>query len=201
MSERRVAGLLLAAGGGRRYGLPKALVELDGRLFVDSAARVLREGGCAPVLVVLGARAGQVRARAELSDCLVVDNPLWTTGMGSSLRAGLTALREVGQARSIEIDAVAVLPVDVPGVTGAAVRRVLAMAGPAALVRATYAGMPGHPVLIGREHWSGVYESANGDVGARDYLRRNPVSDVPCEDIATGLDVDRPEDLPGFSGS
>jgi len=175
--------------------MPKALVELDGRLFVDSAVRVLRAGGCAPVIVVLGARADEVRAKAELTDCLVVENPLWTTGMGSSLQVGLTALQEV------TADAVAVLPVDVPGVTGAAVRRVLALASPQALVRATYHGLPGHPVLIGREHWSGVYESATGDVGARDYLRRTAVTDVACEDIATGLDVDRPQDLPGSRDS
>ena len=65
MTEPRVAGLLLAAGGGRRYGMPKALVELDGRLFVESSAAVLRDGGCAPVIVVLGARADEVRAKAD----------------------------------------------------------------------------------------------------------------------------------------
>ena len=187
-----MAGLLLAAGGGRRYGMPKALVELDGRLFVESSAAVLRDGGCTPVVVVLGAQADDVRARAELTEHTVVDNPQWTTGMGSSLRAGLAALSE-----SDEFDAVAVLPVDVPGVTPAAVRRVLGRASPGALVRATYAGLPGHPVLIGREHWAGVYESATGDVGARDYLRGHRVTGVDCSDIATGVDVDRPEDLPG----
>ena len=62
--------------------------------------------------------------------------------------------------------------------------------------RATYAGLPGHPVLIGRAHWSGVYEAAIADVGARDYLRSHTVTDVDCSDIATGVDVDRPEDLP-----
>ena len=193
MAEPKVAGLLLAAGGGRRYGMPKALVELDGRLFVESSAAVLREGGCAPVVVVLGARAEQVRARADLTGYTVVDNPQWTTGMGSSLRAGLTALSGLPE----EIEAVAVLPVDVPGVTPAAVRRVLGTAGPDALVRARYADLPGHPVLIGRAHWSGVYESAVADVGARGYLRSHPVTDIDCSDIASGLDVDRPEDLPG----
>ena len=197
MAEPKVAGLLLAAGGGRRYGMPKALVELDGRRFVESSAAVLREGGCAPVVVVLGARAEDVRAEADLAGYTVVDNPQWTTGMGSSLRVGLTALSELDG----DVDAVAVLPVDVPGVTAAAVRRVLAHASPTALVRATYAGLPGHPVLIGREHFSGVYESATGDVGARDYLRDHRVSRVDCSDIATGVDVDRPEDLPGAAGA
>ncbi len=194
MAEPRVAGVLLAAGGGRRYGMPKALVELDGRLFVESAAAVLHEGGCAPVVVVLGARADDVRAKADLAGYTVVDNPQWTTGMGSSLRVGLAALTALSES---EFDAVAVLPVDVPGVTPAAVRRVLGHASPRALVRATYAELPGHPVLIGREHWAGVYESATGDVGARDYLRSHEVTGVDCSDIATGVDVDRPEDLPG----
>lgn len=192
MAESRVAGLLLAAGGGRRYGMPKALVELDGRLFVESAAAVLRDGGCDPVVVVLGARADEVRAKADLDGYPVVDNPQWTTGMGSSLRIGLTAVSELDR----EFDAVAVLPVDVPGVTPAAVKRVLGHTGSDALVRATYAGLPGHPVLIGRAHWSGVYESAVADVGARDYLRSHQVTAVDCSDIATGVDVDRPDDLP-----
>jgi CTP:molybdopterin cytidylyltransferase MocA len=195
MAEPRVAGLLLAAGGGRRYGMPKALVELDGRLFVESSAAVLREGGCAPVVVVLGARAEEVRAKADLAGYTVVDNPQWTTGMGSSLRVGLAALSEA------DVDAVAVLPVDVPGVTAAAVRRVLGQASPGALVRAIYGELPGHPVLIGREHWAGVHESATGDVGARDYLRSHDVSGVDCSDIATGVDVDRPADLPGGAGA
>ncbi len=197
MAEPRVAGLLLAAGGGRRYGMPKALVELDGRLFVESSAAVLREGGCARVVVVLGARADDVRAKADLAEYTVVDNPQWTTGMGSSLRVGLAALSELDGT----FDAVAVLPVDVPGVTPEAVRRVLGHASPQVLVRATYAGLPGHPVLIGREHWSGVYESATGDVGARDYLRSHQVIGVDCSDIATGVDVDRPEDLPDSPGA
>jgi nicotine blue oxidoreductase len=181
--------------------MPKALVELDGRRFVESAAAVLRDGGCAPVVIVLGARAEEVRVKADLAGYTVVENPQWTTGMGSSLRVGLTALSELDTEFDTEFDAVAVLPVDVPGVTPAAVRRVLGQANSRALVRATYAGLPGHPVLIGRAHWSGVYEAAIADVGARDYLRGHQVTDIDCSDIATGVDVDRPEDLPGSARS
>ncbi|HEX3789489.1 MAG TPA: nucleotidyltransferase family protein [Pseudonocardiaceae bacterium] len=189
MNEVRVAGLLLAAGAGRRMGRPKALVELNRRLLVEAAAEVLREGGCAPVIVVLGASADEVRARAELFGCELVDNPDWAEGMGSSTRVGLDA------AARTDADAVLVLPVDVPEVTAAAVRRVAELADPEVLARAEYDGVPGHPVLIGRSHLAGARESAVGDVGARDYLRRHPVRLVPCADIASGLDVDRPEDL------
>ncbi|MEJ2856582.1 MULTISPECIES: nucleotidyltransferase family protein [unclassified Saccharothrix] len=185
----RVAGLLLAAGAGRRFGRPKALVSHGGALWVDSTLAVLRDAGCAPLVVVLGARAGEVRARAGLDGAVVVVNGEWASGMGSSLRAGLAAL-------DASADAVVVLPVDTPGVTVAAVRRFVDLAAPAALARAVYDGAPGHPVLLGRDHWAGVSASAGGDAGARDYLREQRAVSVPCDDVADGRDVDRPEDLP-----
>ena len=183
-----VAGLLLAAGAGRRFGMPKALVRHDGRLFVEHAAEALHAGGCAPVVVVLGALAADVRSTAALSGSSLVDNPGWESGMGSSLRAGLAAL-------PTDSEAVVVLPVDTPGVTAAAVARFVALASPSALARATYDGVPGHPVLIGRDRWAAVSDLATDDTGARPYLARHEVTMVPCEDVATGADVDRPEDL------
>lgn len=185
----RVAGLLLAAGAGRRFGRPKALVSHAGALWVDSTSAVLRDAGCAPVVVVLGARAEEVRARAVLDGADVVVNHDWASGMGSSLRVGLAALDP-------SVDAVVVLPVDTPGVTVAAVRRFTDLATPSALARAVYDGAPGHPVLLGRDHWRGVSDSASGDAGARDYLKEHGAVAVPCDDVADGRDVDRPEDLP-----
>ncbi|MDQ2585602.1 nucleotidyltransferase family protein [Saccharothrix yanglingensis] len=186
----RVVGLLLAAGAGRRFGAPKALVSSDGVPWVDRTCAVLDAAGCAPVVVVLGASAPEVRERASLARRVVVDNPDWATGMGSSLRAGLAVLPGLGA------DAVVVLPVDTPGVTAAAVARLVALASRTALARASYGGAPGHPVLIGADHWAGAAASATGDAGARDYLRAHRALDVPCGDVADGADVDRPEDLP-----
>lgn len=182
----RVAGLLLAAGEGRRFGMPKALAEVGGRLLVERALGTLRDGGCDPVVVVLGASAAEVRTRASLPGAVLVDNPDWATGMGSSLRAGLAA------AGGLDVDAVAVLLVDTPGITPAAVRRVGSRSAPGALAMATYGGEPGHPVLLGRDHWAGVADLAQGDAGARRYLNKHPdlVSQIPCEDVADGTDMD-----------
>jgi CTP:molybdopterin cytidylyltransferase MocA len=69
-------------------------------------------------------------------------------------------------------------------------------AGPSTLARATYHGRPGHPVLLGRDHWTGAAGSAAGDKGARDYLATHDVREVDCGDLATGRDVDHPSDLP-----
>ncbi|TDV36076.1 nicotine blue oxidoreductase [Actinophytocola oryzae] len=182
--------MLLAAGAGRRYGMPKALVRHRGKLFVEAATDVLYDGGCSPVVVVLGALAEDVRTTAALSGALLVDNPDWDTGMGSSVRVGLSALG------ATDATAALVLPVDTPGTTAEVVRRFVGLASADVLARATYGGVPGHPVLIGRERWEAVSELATGDAGARPYLERHDVATVPCEDLADGADVDRPEDLP-----
>jgi CTP:molybdopterin cytidylyltransferase MocA len=183
------AGLLLAAGGGRRYGMPKALVDHGGRLLVEHALATLRDAGCDPIVVVLGAADQTVRERADLTGAIVVTNPDWEQGMGSSLRVGLTAI--AGTAAL----AAAILLVDTPGITAEAIRRVNNHAEPDALVVATYHGERGHPVLIGRDHWAGVSAMATGDVGARPYLKKHhdQVRTVGCEDIADGTDLDVPK--------
>jgi len=183
-----VAGLVLAAGAGTRFGTAKALVRLDGRTFVEIAVAALTDAGCGPVLVVIGARADEVRATSVLAGTTVLENPDWASGMGSSLRVGLAAV-------PAGVHAVVVSTVDTPWVGAGAVRRLAAPAGPSALARASYHGRPGHPVLIGRDHWAAVAAAATGDVGARDYLNEHGAVTVPCEDIADGTDVDRPADL------
>src|SRR3954462_12656080 len=86
------AGLVPPAGGGRRYGMPKALVEYGGSLLVERAVRTAA-AVCDPVLVVLGAQAGDVWQRADLTGATVLANAYWASGMASSLRVGLDGLR------------------------------------------------------------------------------------------------------------
>ncbi|MGY1638445.1 NTP transferase domain-containing protein [Geodermatophilus sp. SYSU D00742] len=182
-----VAGLVLAAGGGRRYGMPKALVEYGGSLLVERAVRTAR-AVCDPVLVVLGARAVDVWRAADLDGATVLANRDWETGMASSLRTGLEGLRGWPG----RVDAALVLLVDMPGMTPAALERLAAQAGPDALAVATYDGVRGHPVLLGREHWAGVAASATGDEGARRYLAAHRVSEVDCTGLADPTDLDVP---------
>src|SRR5918912_54526 len=165
-----VAGLVLAAGGGRRYGMPKALVEYEGSLLVERAVWTAR-AVCDPVLVVLGARAVDVWRTADLDGATVLANRDWETGMASSLRTGLDGLRGWPG----RIDAALVTLVDMPGMTPEALRTVAAHAAPDALAVATYDGIRGHPVLLGREHWAGVAQTATGDEGARRYLADHDV--------------------------
>ncbi|MGW2841145.1 nucleotidyltransferase family protein [Streptomyces sp. NPDC001493] len=193
-----VTGVLLAAGGGRRLGgRPKALLTYRGRPLIEHAIRSLRDGGCGRIVVVLGAAADEVRARSALAGCVVVVNPEWRQGMGSSLRAGLAALAGTGA------DAALVLLVDQPGIGPEAVSRVRAAAtSRASLAAASYDGTRGHPVLLGAGHWAGVAEDATGDRGARAYLRehREALTLVECGDVAEAYDIDTPEDLGRLAG-
>ena len=172
-------GLLLAAGAGRRMGRPKALVEGWLAGAVESLA------DCDSVVVVLGAAADEARPLLESQDVTIVVAPDWAEGMGASLRAGLRELQHGEDTRCL------VTLVDLPDVTAPVVRRMLARPDTEdVLARATYGGRPGHPVLLGRSHWSGVIDTAVGDRGARTYLGTHDVEPVECGDLATGLDVD-----------
>lgn len=181
-----VHGLLLAAGAGRRMGIPKALVrETDGSSWLLSSVVALRSGGCSRVLVVLGAAVVEARHLLEGSDVQVVVAEDWAEGMGASLRAGLSALREH------EATAALVSLVDLPDVGAEVVARLLDRpCGARSLARAAYDGVPGHPVLLGRDHWTALAETARGDRGARNYLAARDVELVECGDLATGGDVD-----------
>ncbi|MFB0615739.1 NTP transferase domain-containing protein [Streptomyces sp. AGS-58] len=188
-----VAGLLLAAGGGRRLGgRPKALLVHRGRPLVEHAVGVLRAAGCGRIHVVLGARADEVRRRAGLDGCVLVDNPDWAEGMGSSLRAGLASLAGTGARAAL------VSLVDQPGIGAAAVARVLgAYEDGTSLAAASYDGVRGHPVLFGADHWAGIARTATGDRGARTYLREHEdrIRLVECADVAEPYDIDTEADL------
>ena len=134
----------------------------------------------------------------EVPGAVVVANPEWQEGMGTSLKAGLTA------AQSVEaVDAVVVLLADQPLIAPEAVRRLIAAgigpAGPAgaALAVATYDGRRGHPVLFGRAVLPDLVATLHGDTGARAYLaaHEDGITRVDCTGIGRPDDVDTPEAL------
>jgi nicotine blue oxidoreductase len=206
-------------------GRPKAFVEVGGRPLLLRALDALRDGGCAPVYVVLGAEAERAAALVP-SGVTVVIAADWADGMGSSLRAGLRAL---SSAAPDEVSAALVHLVDLPGVGAEAVSRLTSLvtpsqaasagstggseepagrggssepvviAGSDVLARAAYAGVSGHPVLLGRSHWQAVCAAARGEAGARVYLAGHPdLRLVECGDLADPRDVDTPSALREF---
>lgn len=174
-----VTGVVLAAGAGTRFGMPKVLAEGGRWLRVSVAA--LHGGGCDDVVAVLGAAIVDVPppARAVVAE-------RWSDGLSASVRAGVLAADAASEW-------VVLTTVDTPDVGAATVRRVLAAAraSESGLARARYGGRPGHPVAIARRHWLELLELLAGDEGAGPFLKgRDDVVAVDCADLATGRDID-----------
>jgi len=206
----KVAGLVLAAGGGSRLGRPKAEVVVGGRRLVDLAIGSCARAGMNPVVVVLGAvwltpmpLADSLDADTpdaadagapDAPEIWLVENGDWATGMASSLKAGLAALElDPG------IDAVVVTLVDTISVGEQHLRRVgSALKDGATAVVATYDGRPRTPVGLAREVWADVAATVAGDEGARGWLRAHSdlVANVECADLGSWTDIDTPADLP-----
>lgn len=184
----RTAGILLAAGSGRRFGMPKALADTGDGPWVLRALATLR--ACDLRIVVIGAQADQVAALLP-ADTAVVVNPDHRSGLSSSLRVGL-------QSVPADVDAVVITLVDLPDLTGAVTERVLGSIGDEprkVLARAVFDGRPGHPVLIGADHREAVLRSLSDggpDTGAGRYLGANGAVEIDCSDLAGGLDQDTP---------
>jgi molybdenum cofactor cytidylyltransferase len=182
-----IGGLVLAAGGSSRFGEPKQLAVLDGRPLLEHVLIAMSDAGLDRVVAVLGANAPKIAAGVPLHGAEVVVCEQWAEGLAASLRAGVAALDGC--------DAVAVALGDQPRLSAAAIERVVSQRGADELaVRATYAGVPGHPVLLERTLLSRV-PGLRGDSGARELLNGVPIREVACDGLGSPADVDTPEAL------
>jgi len=184
-----LACVVLAAGGSTRLGRPKQLLRYRGRTLLGRAAAAGAAHASTPPVVVLGAERLRLRAllRRERVRCRIAVNARWREGLGSSLAAGVAALPRAA-------DAVLVLLVDQPAVTGASLARLVAAwrRRPGVAAAARYAGKTGVPAILPRA----LIRSARrfgGDVGARELLRvQRALTLVDLPEAA--FDVDTEED-------
>ena len=183
-----IAGLVLAAGGARRFGSPKQLAELDGVPLLQHAIdAMLAVPSLDRVVVVLGAVAEEIAAAVKFASAEPVVCRAWEEGMAASLRCGVAEIPEA--------DWAVVALGDMPGVTPEAIEAVIGAVGDDVdAVRATYGGEGGHPVVLSRALLDRV-PSLRGDVGARDLLRDARVRPVEALHLARPDDVDTPEEL------
>ena len=182
-----IGGLILAAGQGRRFGSPKQLAELDGRPLLEHSIQAMIASPVGRVVVVLGAGAEAVIAQVDLHGAEPIVCERWEEGQSASLACGLAELTEC--------EAVVVTLGDLPRLSTNAIRRVIAARGGGAeAVRATYAGEPGHPVLLERALVKRLRD-VTGDHGARNLLLSGRTREVACDDLGGGEDVDTPAQL------
>jgi CTP:molybdopterin cytidylyltransferase MocA len=191
-----IAGVVLAAGGASRFGGPKQLADLDGRPLLEHAIRAIEAVPAIDrVVVVLGARADEVRAGVDVGATEVVVCADWDAGQSASLKTGIAAIAGSADAAVITLG-------DMPRVTAQVIARFAELArehGAGARARAVYDGVPGHPVVLGSEHFAAVAE-IEGDIGARELLRRIGVHKIECSHLCDAIDIDTPADLERLRG-
>jgi len=186
-----IAGVVLAAGSGSRFGASaKQLAELDGIPLLEHALRAVEAvPAIERIVVVLGARAEKIRAGVDFGAAEPVVCADWADGQAASLRCGIAAVADA---------AAAVLTLgDMPRITPQVIARFADLAvqhGSQARARAVYDGMPGHPVVLGREYFAQI-AALQGDVGAREVLKAIGAHPIECSQLCSAADVDTPEAL------
>lgn len=187
----RIGAVVLAAGASTRLGFPKQLIVHEGVPLVRRAAIAAVEAGATPVVVVLGADASQVEeAVFGLPGVTTVLNREWTSGLASSLSAGLRTLLERGYC-----DAALVMLADQPLVDAPALKRLLtAFDSERRIIASAYENTIGVPAVFGMEHLGDLLR-LEGDAGAGAWLRSRTqeVTAIPLASAA--LDVDTESDV------
>ena len=183
-----IGGLILAAGGGSRFGGRKQLAELDGRPLLEHAIDAMREvPAIERILVVLGSSAEEISRRVNLEGVETVVCEEWEEGIAASLRAGVEALSDC--------ESIVLTLGDQPFITPQVIAAIADYApSPAPAARATYEGRPGHPVLIKRELYGQVL-ALRGDEGARDLLAAAGALELEAAHLCSPRDIDTPADL------
>ncbi len=188
-TRRRVGAIVLAAGAGTRMGdRVKQLLPWAGKTLVENAIDVALHSAVDEKIVVLGARAEEIRAVIGSLPVRVVVNPQWEEGHSTSIRRGLQSL-------SASMDAAIFINADQPYLTPAIVDAIVQRYAEtdASIVMPMYAGKRGSLVIFRRTHFDEL-QRLRGEEGGREVLGKHPVQVVSFNSSAPGIDVDTPEE-------
>jgi molybdenum cofactor cytidylyltransferase len=181
------AGIVLAAGASRRFNGVKQLADLRGRPLLSYAVEsMLAVGALDPVIVVLGHAAEEISSGVDFGNATVVVAGDWDDGQSASLKRGVAA--------AAGADAVVVTLGDQPFITPQVIAGALDHLPGSDAVRATYGGVPGHPVVLARTVMDAVRD-LSGDTGARDLLARFRVAEWEAGHLCSAADIDTQEEL------
>ena len=188
-----IAAVLLAAGSSSRLGYPKQLVLINGEPLIRRSAQTVLEAGCQPVTVVLGAQSDAVGAAVQDLPVLLVRNPNWSDGVGSSIACGIDATTPYRPSGCI------VLPCDQPKLSASLLETLIEQFrfGGSQAVACKYGDTIGVPVLFAWTMFKRL-STLTGDNGAKRLL--GDCTTLNVVDFPGGeIDIDTDADLPGLT--
>ncbi len=183
----KVAALVLAAGGSARLGQPKQLLRFQGQTLVRRAVEAARAAGCFPIVAVVGRDHEAIAAELRDSPAEIVPNDSWKRGLGSSIRAGVKALRAS--------PAIIILACDQPFVDAHLLEQLIRAREETgkSIVASAYAGTLGVPVLFAQEHFAELLSLRDAE-GAKSIFSIRPEAVASVSFPAGAADIDQAAD-------
>lgn len=189
--DSRIGAVILAAGRSARMGEPKQLLHVGGKTLLEQALQNVRGSTVCEIVLVLGFAAETIAKRVSVERTKVVVNQDYRHGLGSSLRAGLSALDPLTNAALIVL-------ADQPLVRSKTLDRLIDryQKGNAQILVPTYQGFRGNPILLDRSVFPEVI-ALSGDIGCRAIFGNHPdtIRKVPVDDIGILIDIDTKDDF------
>jgi molybdenum cofactor cytidylyltransferase len=187
--------VILAAGASTRMGQSKQLLAWKGQTLLNHAIDTAL-GTDAPVMVVLGANEEEHKESLKNRNVTIVSNPDWQSGMGSSVKAGVRAVRQ-GHPSA---DAFIIMVCDQPHVTKEhlnALWQEYSQSKKLAVV-SRYADTTGVPALFSRQMYDYIFSLADSQ-GAKGIIQKLKPEEVVAIDLKDGeKDIDTPGDYFNF---
>jgi molybdenum cofactor cytidylyltransferase len=189
---RNVGAIILAAGGSSRYGRAKQLLSFQGESLVRRAVRAAIEGGCACVTVVAGDARGRIESELRETTAIILENPEWQHGLGTSIRCGL---RHLLSSRP-ELDAAVLLACDQPFVDARVIKALIVQweNSRRPIVASSYANTLGIPALFERSCFEALLALPD-DSGAKALIASRSADVLQVEFEKGAIDIDTPADF------
>ena len=192
---RTVGAVILAAGGSSRLGQPKQLLKFGGETLIRRVVGAAAEAGCDPILVVVGESGAAIREELRGTRAMIVENPEWQRGLGTSIRCGL------GQIAPL-LDTVILLTCDQPLVESSVIAELIAAKKGTGkpIVASSYANTLGVPALFDRSFFEALLALPN-DSGAKSLIEAHRGDTASIAFEAGAIDLDTPEDFERLKGN
>ncbi len=183
--------IILAAGSASRMGKPKQLLSYRGSSLISHAVEVGFNSVCKPVVVVLGAYAEQIKPTINKFPVQIVENAHWKTGMSSSIRAGITAIKE----NNPKLDAVMIALADQPLISTTVFNQLVEsyQERKNIIIASTYNDVIGVPALFSSVLLPELI-NLEGDRGAKALIKKYQDEVLSIAIPEAAIDIDTPED-------
>jgi molybdenum cofactor cytidylyltransferase len=185
----KCAGLILAAGESSRMGSEKKLLmPFDGKPMVNHVLNAAMDSNLDHTCVVVGHDASKIKTLIGKKRIQIVENESWTSGMASSIVAGVQQLNKY--------DGILILLGDMPLVSSELINEIINHGTPDKIVVPAKKGRQGNPVFFGSKFMYDLMR-LEGDRGAKSLIQKNRslVMEIEVQSDAIFKDFDTHESL------